>query len=88
MQLDAVQAAIRKHEQPKPTPPAPKSAPARWLAEYDISAAHRLFQIHTGDCAMTGHRTKPISEDEARRGIVDAGACQFCRPDRALGVLD
>lgn len=66
------------------TPPEPPP----WLAEYDISGQRRVVQIHRGDCAMTGPRTKKISEREARAGILEARACQFCRPDTALGILD
>lgn len=44
--------------------------------------------IHTVDCRIHGDRVRKISEGEARRGIADFGACQFCRPDTALGILD
>lgn len=80
LELEEVRAAIRRLEQtPEPTPARPS-----WLAEYD---GQRLVQIHRGDCNVTGPHTKAVDEDVARRGIVEAGACQYCRPDRAIGVL-
>lgn len=89
LQLARVEQQIRHLEdQARIATPSPAPVRPAWLAEYDISASHRLFQIHTGECAMTGKRVRPISEDEARRGIIEAGACQFCRPDAELGVLE
>jgi hypothetical protein len=89
LQLARVEQQIRHLEdQARASTPSPAPDRPAWLAEYDISAQHRLFQIHVGDCRMAGHRVKPIDEAAARRGCVEAGACQFCRPDTALGVLD
>ncbi|QNP68010.1 DUF6233 domain-containing protein [Streptomyces genisteinicus] len=45
-------------------------------------------QVHVEDCAVTGPRTRRATEDEARRWTVEVGACQFCRPDALLGVLE
>ena len=89
LQLARVQQEIRHLEdQARIHTPSPDPVPPEWLAEYDIGAQRRLLQIHTGDCRMTGTRVKPIDEAAARRGCVEAGACQFCRPDTVLGVLE
>lgn len=88
VQLAHVDAAIRHHEQQTRinTPPAVHEPPP-WLAEYGIGGERTIVQIHRGDCAMTGNRTRAISEQEARAGVADVGACQYCRPDTALGIL-
>lgn len=89
LQLATIRQEIRRLEdQARITAPAVPPEPPAWLAEYDIGAQRRLLQIHTGDCAMAGHRVKPVDEAAARRGVLEAGACQFCRPDTALGVLE
>ncbi|MER5461691.1 DUF6233 domain-containing protein [Streptomyces sp. NPDC002668] len=88
VQLAAVQDAIRRIEQQTRINTAPpEREPPPWLAEYGIGAERTVVQIHRGDCAMTGPRKKAISEQEARQGCADVGACQYCRPDTALGVL-
>ncbi|MFD9223841.1 DUF6233 domain-containing protein [Streptomyces sp. NPDC060064] len=88
IQLAAVQDAIRHHEQQTRTNTPPEVEPPPWLAEYGIGATRTTVQIHRGDCAMTGPRKKAISEQEARQGCVEVGACQYCRPDTALGIVD
>ncbi|MFI9585896.1 DUF6233 domain-containing protein [Streptomyces sp. NPDC052236] len=65
--------------------PAAPPVPHPWPAEYNISDRPR---IHTGDCTMHGQRVHKISEQDARQGIADVGACQFCRPDTVLGILE
>ncbi|MET9438994.1 DUF6233 domain-containing protein [Streptomyces sp. NPDC006551] len=46
--------------------------------------------IHIGDCRMAGKITKPLSRDEARHALTAGGirACDICRPDSDLGILD
>ncbi|TXS35242.1 DUF6233 domain-containing protein [Streptomyces sp. t39] len=89
LQLQAVRAEISRREGTAPAPP-PSVRPARppWLVEYDISAAQRPLQVHVEDCAVTGPRTRRVTEGEARRWVVEVGACQFCRPDALLGTLE
>lgn len=88
MQLRAVQAAIRHAEQQDVIrqPAADREAPP-WLAEYGIGGTRTVVQIHVGACATTGGRVRAISEQEARRGVAEVGACQYCRPDTALGIV-
>jgi hypothetical protein len=64
----------------------PPADPAYALA-HGIGESRRPFEVHTGECRM-GKRTKPVTEEEARRALAEGvEACQFCRPDTALGLL-
>ncbi|MFE5940560.1 DUF6233 domain-containing protein [Streptomyces sp. NPDC056470] len=46
--------------------------------------------IHIGDCRLAGKNIRPLGPDEARRAITTGGirACEICRPDSELGILD
>ncbi|WP_406157715.1 DUF6233 domain-containing protein [Streptomyces canus] len=46
--------------------------------------------IHVDDCSMIEGTPHPISEHDARVSLTDPNleACQFCRPDTELGILD
>ncbi|MFE9738799.1 DUF6233 domain-containing protein [Streptomyces sp. NPDC006477] len=46
--------------------------------------------VHLGDCRMVSHHTKPLDRDQARQAITSGGirACEICRPDSELGVLE
>ncbi|WP_055599651.1 DUF6233 domain-containing protein [Streptomyces aureus] len=46
--------------------------------------------IHIGDCWLAARHRKPLSRHEARRALTDGGirACEICRPDSDLGILD
>ena len=46
--------------------------------------------VHLGDCRMTSHHTKPLDREQARQAITSGGirACEICRPDSELGVLE
>ncbi len=46
--------------------------------------------VHIGDCRLAARHRKPLSRDEARRALTDGGirACEICRPDSELGILD
>jgi hypothetical protein len=86
--LDRVRQRIAEEEQQQteidsrqPPPPAPD-----WLIERDLSG--RPTVLHAGDCHMKGKRVKPASEDQARQALANLEACQHCRPDTTLGVLD
>ncbi|MEV4943484.1 DUF6233 domain-containing protein [Streptomyces zaomyceticus] len=47
-------------------------------------------RIHIGDCCLAVPHRKPLSSEEARRALADGGAraCEICRPDSELGILD
>ncbi|WP_405597534.1 DUF6233 domain-containing protein [Streptomyces sp. NBC_01410] len=58
-----------------------------WCVSYGIGADRRPIEVHIGDCGMAKHR-KVVSQEDARRAIGEGvEACQFCRPDTALGLL-
>ncbi|MGW2305882.1 DUF6233 domain-containing protein [Streptomyces sp. NPDC001809] len=46
--------------------------------------------IHIGDCRLAARHRKPLSREEARRALTAGGirACDICRPDSELGILD
>ncbi|MGW7433330.1 DUF6233 domain-containing protein [Streptomyces sp. NPDC054861] len=46
--------------------------------------------VHIGDCKLAGPHRKPLNQDEARQAITAGGirACEICRPDSDLGILD
>ncbi|MCB8908354.1 MULTISPECIES: DUF6233 domain-containing protein [unclassified Streptomyces] len=46
--------------------------------------------VHIGDCRLAAPHRKPLSREEARRALTDGGirACEICRPDSELGILD
>lgn len=46
--------------------------------------------IHVSDCSMIEGTPHPIGEHDARVSLTDPvmEACQFCRPDTELGILD
>lgn len=46
--------------------------------------------VHVGDCRMASHHTRPLSREQALRAITSEGirACEICRPDSGLGVLE
>lgn len=46
--------------------------------------------VHLGDCSMIEGTPHPIGEHDARVSLTDPviEACQFCRPDTELGLLD
>ncbi|WP_217177314.1 DUF6233 domain-containing protein [Streptomyces sp. AC495_CC817] len=65
-------------------PPAPA-----WLIERSLSRGTPPVYVHVGDCCMVGKRSKGVDRGEAVRALVDGiDACQHCRPDTALGILD
>ena len=65
-------------------PPAPD-----WILELNRATGHPLA-VHVGDCGMTGHRTQPVSHDDARRLLTtdQVPACPICRPDTELQTVD
>ncbi len=103
LQRDAVRAALAASETPRrqPTPP-PAAAkrpdePAQPLTGYKLEpkkhpSSPQPAHIHVADCTMNNRRTSPLTADQARIALRDpAGlmeACEFCRPDTELGLLD
>lgn len=46
--------------------------------------------VHLGDCRQVSHHTRPLTREQALQAITSGGirACEICRPDSELGVLD
>ncbi|MFG2645897.1 DUF6233 domain-containing protein [Streptomyces sp. NPDC048370] len=46
--------------------------------------------VHIGDCALAGPQKRPLGQEQAREALTDGGirACEMCRPDTELGILD
>ncbi len=46
--------------------------------------------VHLGDCRMASHHAKPLTREQALQAITSGGirACEICRPDSDLGVLE
>ncbi|MEU0371184.1 DUF6233 domain-containing protein [Streptomyces sp. NPDC006283] len=59
-----------------------------FVVSHGIGEDRRPFEVHVGDCRMA-KRTKPVPPIEARRLLTEnVEACQFCRPDSELGMLE
>lgn len=46
--------------------------------------------VHLGDCRQASHHTRPLTREQALQAITSGGirACEICRPDSELGVLE
>jgi len=74
------------------------AAPRRALPdrpEYVLSYLRERGQpvadsVHLGDCEQVSHHTRPLAREQALQAITGGGlrACEICRPDSELGVLD
>ncbi|MFF8387856.1 DUF6233 domain-containing protein [Streptomyces kanasensis] len=78
-QLQAEQAAHRRAA-PPPTPD--------YRIQRSLGAVRAPVKVHLGGCGM-GRKAPGVSEDTARRALAEGvPACEVCRPDTELGVLD
>lgn len=89
--LDEVRKAIAIKEQQEAEAAARRTPPPTpdWAIEMSLTGSPQT--VHIGGCRMGGtqNRTKPIARDQALRALTEGvEACQFCRPDSELGVLD
>lgn len=81
-QIAAAEERQAEVDRRRPLPEAPA-----WLVERDLSG--RPMLVHAGDCHMAGKHSRPVSEEQARRALAErVEACQHCRPETALGMLD
>ncbi|MFF1511939.1 DUF6233 domain-containing protein [Streptomyces sp. NPDC058326] len=46
--------------------------------------------VHIAGCPLAGRHTRPLTRDEARHALTEGSlpACEICRPDSDLGLLD
>ncbi|MFH8577095.1 DUF6233 domain-containing protein [Streptomyces zaomyceticus] len=49
-----------------------------------------MDSVHLGDCRMASKHVRPLTDEQARRALAVDGirACEICRPDAELGILD
>ncbi|MGW0188162.1 DUF6233 domain-containing protein [Streptomyces sp. NPDC003362] len=65
-------------------PPDPE-----WLLERGLNGQSPPTYVHVGDCWNAAKRSTGISQDAARRALVEGvAACPHCRPDTALGYVE
>ncbi|MGW8768259.1 DUF6233 domain-containing protein [Streptomyces sp. NPDC055815] len=91
--LDRVRARITEAEQREAAMRNVRVGPADpgWVLAYLRERGHRVpAAVHIGDCRLAGKNTSPLTRGEARRALAEAGlpACEVCRPDSDLGLLD
>ncbi|MFD4314963.1 DUF6233 domain-containing protein [Streptomyces sp. NPDC058548] len=84
--IDAELALLRERAARRPLPEGPTLV-LSYLREGGRAVAD---SIHLGDCRMAAKHTKPLTEEQARRALAVDGlrACEICRPDAELGILD
>ncbi|MFM9540045.1 DUF6233 domain-containing protein [Streptomyces turgidiscabies] len=60
-----------------------------WVVELG-NGTGEPFQVHDGECGMTGRRQRAIGRDEARRLLTtgEVQACPICHPDTRLHIID
>ncbi|WP_031086784.1 DUF6233 domain-containing protein [Streptomyces sp. NRRL WC-3549] len=62
-----------------------------WVMSYlRVRGSPLADSVHIGDCKLAGPQKRPLSGDDARRALTEGGirACEVCRPDSELGILD
>ncbi|MFE5618303.1 DUF6233 domain-containing protein [Streptomyces sp. NPDC056524] len=62
-----------------------------WVMSYlRVGGRPVADSVHMGDCALAGPQKRPLSSDDARRALTEGGirACEICRPDSELGILE
>jgi hypothetical protein len=84
--IEAELAKVRERAARRPLPEGPQYV----LSFLRVGGKATADSVHLGDCRMTSHHTKPLDEGQARQAITSGGirACEICRPDSELGVLE
>ncbi|MFJ3164374.1 DUF6233 domain-containing protein [Streptomyces kanasensis] len=78
--LEAEAAAARRRAAPPPSPD--------YRIQRSPGAGRTATSVHLGSCGMA-RKAPGASEDAARRALAEGvPACQVCRPDTELGILD
>ncbi|MGW4300396.1 DUF6233 domain-containing protein [Streptomyces sp. NPDC004646] len=82
-------AAEERREAERRQGAAHRPAPPDWVLDHGLNRNALPTAVHTGDCGMTGRRARGVDTATARRAITEGvPACDHCRPDRELGILD
>jgi len=84
--IEAELGKLRERASRRPLP----DGPAYVLSYLRAGGKATADSVHLGDCRMASHHTKPLDEAQARQAITSGGlrACEICRPDSELGVLE
>lgn len=84
--IEAELAKVRERASRRPLP----AGPAFVLSYLRVGGKATADSVHLGDCAMVSHHTRPLDEQQARQAVTSGGirACEICRPDSELGVLE
>jgi hypothetical protein len=71
-------------------PPALPPEPPEWGLERSPLHGHPPLMLHTGPCWRPRRPVEALTRDQAIRMLVEQNlpACELCRPDTALGVLE
>ncbi|WP_329625843.1 DUF6233 domain-containing protein (plasmid) [Streptomyces sp. NBC_01255] len=93
LSLDRVRARIAEVEKREAAMRPVRALPEGpgWVLSYLREGGRPVADsIHIGDCRMAGSHRKPLSRDEARHALTSGGirACEICRPDSDLGILE
>ncbi|GGP78072.1 DUF6233 domain-containing protein [Streptomyces melanogenes] len=71
----------------RPLPPPPD-----WVIAYvrqGVGKARLPEAVHVGGCSMAPGQPTAVSREQAVAALAEGvAACDFCRPDTALGVLE
>ncbi|MFI8962031.1 DUF6233 domain-containing protein [Streptomyces sp. NPDC053493] len=84
--IDAELARVRERASRRPLP----DGPAYVLSYLRAGGQPTADSVHLGDCRQASHHTRPLTREQALQAITSGGlrACEICRPDSELGVLD
>lgn len=83
-------AAVEKRETAMRPVRVPPIRPT-WVLSYLRQRGQAVADsVHLGDCGLASHHTQPLTREQALQAITVGGirACEICRPDSDLGVLD
>ncbi|MFG2144145.1 DUF6233 domain-containing protein [Streptomyces sp. NPDC048696] len=69
----------------RPLPPPPD-----WVLAYQRTGRGPTPEaVHVGGCSMAPGQPKAITREQALAALADGvSACEYCRPDTELGVLE
>lgn len=69
----------------------PRKEPPAYVVSYLRAGGQPVADsLHLGDCRLTSHHVKPLSREQALQILAgdQVKACEICRPDTDLGILD
>lgn len=91
--LREVRAAIARAEQQQATDASRRALPAPppfVLSFLRAGGQPTADSVHLGDCRMASRHTRPLTREQAVQALAGGRvrACEICRPDTELGILD